>query len=155
VGVLYEYPNGKKFNYHSVMNNHYGVEFRVYGDKSTVELEKGRHIPNEKPGQPAIEQLIMDIENSLFRFVPLGGTSWILNQEEIDPIYYLDNAAQADEDATFLELAGFVRSVKSATMSPEHLKECYYATIAGLMGYESILQRKRVDFPEALAFENR
>ncbi len=154
VNLVYAYPDGTQVIYDSMASNkHYGLEEQIMGPKGTMELEAGRMWSETPPSAPGILQLINNIEHGIFDDLPLGGASWIPDKPVEDKgLPILDE--KLNDDGTHLELEGFVHAVQTGEKYRDLLAQGYYATIASLLGWESMVTNKVVTMPEELVLKN-
>ncbi len=151
VSLVYKYPGGTHLVYDSVNSNkHYGLEEQIMGPKGTMELEGGQMWPEIMPPAPGILQLINQIEHKIFDVIPIGGASWIPDSAATDKGEYIWNEV-LESDGTKMEMEAFVSMVRENRFVPELLRQGFYASVATLMGYESIQKNQIVNWPENLS----
>ncbi len=153
VNLVYRYPSGTHLVYDSMTSNaQYGFEEQIMGPKGTMELEAGKMWSENPPPAPGIVQLLNHIEQKLFDAIPVGGASWVPDDPNEDKgRYIVDEEPELDGSRTQLE--AFVQSVRENQVTPGLLEEAYYASIAALMGYESMLNDEIVYFPEEIKMD--
>ncbi len=145
VALVYDYPNGAKCIYDSLISNkHYGLEEQIMGDKGTIEPELNRIYSENPPVSPGIKQLIHNLKSEVFEVIPIGGATWL---PEVASFNNGNRIAQYDNNDTFLELAGFVKAVKAGKPYPNLLREGYHATIASLLGLQAMETNSIVNWP--------
>lgn len=150
VNLVYTYPGGVQVIYDSLTSNkHYGLEEQIMGPKGTFEPEAGKLFSENPPPAPGILQLINDIEHALFDPLPLGGASWVPETAATDQGWNILDK-KPEDDGTRLEMESFVRAVINGEKYPDLLREAYYASVAAILGDESMLQGKTLDMPESL-----
>jgi hypothetical protein len=142
--VIYSYPSGVNFAFNSGLTNwHYGLEEQVMGPDGTMELEKGLYYLQNPPPAPGIQQLITNIEKSMFETLPIGGASWVikagtdLKGDVLTDQYPVPNS-------TTLQLEGFVNSIRENKQIPEVLEQAYYGTVAAILGQYAMEQKKTI-----------
>ena len=150
VNLVYTYPNGVQVIYDSLTSNkHYGLEEQIMGPKGTFEPEAGKLFSENPPPAPGILQLINDIEHAVFDPLPLGGASWVPETASKDRGWNILDKKPKD-DGTRLEMESFVHAVINGEKYPDLLREAYYASVAAILGDESMLQGNPLDMPESL-----
>jgi predicted dehydrogenase len=150
VNVVYHYPSGTHVIYDSLISNKkYGMEIQAQGPLGTIEMESGYRYSENPPPAPGIIQLLVDIENSVFGTIPIGGPSWVADDPSKDRgTYLLERILKTD--GTDVEMESFVADVRQGRIDPWITEQGYYAGIATLMGYESILHHRIEYWPEGL-----
>jgi predicted dehydrogenase len=150
VSLVYKYPGGTHLIYDSINSNqHYGFEEQIMGPKGTMELEGGRMWEEFPPPAPGVLQLINQIEHKFFDAVPIGGASWVPETAVSEKGDYIWKEV-LESDGTKMEMEAFVSMVAENRFVPEFLKQGFYATVAALIGYESIQKNQAVKWPENL-----
>jgi predicted dehydrogenase len=154
VNLIYEYPGGVHLIYDSMISNKfYGAEEQILGSKGTVELEAGKLYKEnyQPPAAPGINQLVTDIEKSVFSSIPLGGASWVLESQSKDEgDYLLDKISQ--DDGTQVQMEAFVATAREGKVNKWLIKQGYYASIASIMGYEAIETKTTIDYSSNFDF---
>ena len=151
VALIYDYPNGAKCIYDSLISNmHYGLEEQIMGDKGTIEPELNRIYSENPPVSPGIKQLIHNLKSGFFEVIPIGGATWL---PEVASFNNGNRIAEYDNNDTFLELAGFVKAVKAGKPYPNLLREGYHATIASLLGLQAMDTNSIVSWPVEYVME--
>ncbi|PKQ64250.1 hyaluronate lyase [Labilibaculum filiforme] len=148
--AIFSYADGTKFTYDTqTINKRYGCEEEIIGDKGSFELETNRYYsttpPKPEPA-PGIAQLVGDIQNGMFKSVPIGGPSWAPETKlkyTGEPIF-----EGRKGDGTKEELVEFVQFVKKGKMPNWLLKEGYYASIWTLLTEQAIDTGTLVTMPE-------
>jgi len=149
VNLIYNYPNGVKLIYDSLISNKkYGCEEQVMGDKGTMELEAGKMYMENPPPAPGIIQLINNIENKVFEVVPIGGASWVPDNAITSDkgTFIVDEYPLPSEN--LLELEGFVESIRSGKQFHGLLKEAFYASVGALLGTQAMDNMEVVYWPK-------
>ncbi len=151
VALVYDYPNGAKCIYDSLISNkHYGLEEQIMGDKGTIEPELNRIYSENPPVSPGIKQLIHNLKSDFFEVIPIGGATWL---PEVASFNNGNRMAQYDNNDTYLELVGFVKAVKAGKPYPNLLREGYHATIASLLGLQAMDTNSVVSWPVEYVME--
>jgi len=151
VNLVYHYPSGTHLVYDSLISNKkYGMEIQAQGPLGTIEMETGYRYREDPPPAPGILQLIHNIERKVFETVPLGGPSWVAEDPSDDKgTYLLDRLLKTD--GTGVQMASFVADVRNNRVDPWITRQGFHASIATLMGYESMLRQRIETWPEGLA----
>ncbi|HYW94651.1 MAG TPA: Gfo/Idh/MocA family oxidoreductase [Bacteroidales bacterium] len=150
VNLVYKYPNGTHMIYDSIASNrHYGLEEQIMGPKGTMELENNRMWDEFPPPAPGFLQLINNLEHKFFDAVPIGGASWVP-----ETAVNADGRTISDEvmedDGTRMSLEAFVANVRDNRVDLELTRQGLYATVAVLMGFNSIMENKIMYWPKNL-----
>lgn len=150
VNLVFQYPSGVSLVYDSLTSNkQYGLEEQIQGNKGTLELEQGKIFKEFPPPAAGIVQLINNIEHNIFDVVPIGGASWVPDNPNEDKGDYIIDMVM-DSDGTRMEMEMFAQSVKEDRIIPGLAEEGYNASIATILGYEAIQQKKVLTWPEEL-----
>lgn len=151
VNLVYHYPSGTHVIYDSLTSNKkYGCEIEVMGPLGTLEMETGFRYSEHPPPAPGIVQLINKLEHKLFDAIPVGGASWVPEDPSEDRgSYVLDRLLKTD--GTDVQMESFVADVRNQRIDPWLTAQGFYASIATLMGYESMVHRRIETWPEGLA----
>jgi len=138
IHLIFGYPDGVFLEYSSLLSNAYnGVVEQFLGPKGTLELEAGKFYSERPPQSPGIMQLLEDIEEALFRSIPIGGASWVANsQSQTDPEYIIPDASIPS--ATQLELESFIQSLRQGRYNNELLAHALSASLGSILGNKSI-----------------
>jgi predicted dehydrogenase len=150
VACIYDYPDGVKVIYDSVISNKkYGIEEQIMGHLGTIEPEVNK-IYSENPPEvkqpPGLLQLINNMERNVFEAVPIGGATWV---PEIARDYKGENLVEKREmDDTLLQMEGFVQAVRNNSAWPGLLREGYNATVASLLGLQAMQENRIIEWPE-------
>jgi len=148
VSVIYEYENGVKLSFQSIIaNKFYGLEEEILGTLGTIELEKGKYYFENLPPAPGILQMINQLEKNVFDSVSFAGPSWVPEVAVEDKGYWLINK-KLTGDGTDLLLMGFVSAVIEGKPVPKIAEEGYYAAILALLGHQAMLEKRMITFPE-------
>jgi predicted dehydrogenase len=148
IGVVIDYPDGKKFLWDSVIScAHYGLEEEVQGDLGVMELEKGKQFWETPPPAPGILQMINDFEHSIFDNVPLGGASWVPETAANREGEYLIDE-KLDTDGSDMQLEAFIRNIQTNTIEPQITIQGYYASLVTLLAFQADETNQIVKFPE-------
>jgi len=130
-------------------NRHYGLEEQIMGPKGTMELENNRMWDEFPPPAPGFLQLINNLEHKFFDAVPIGGASWVP-----ETAVNADGRTISDEvmedDGTRMSLEAFVANVRDNRVDLELTRQGLYATVAVLMGFNSIMENKIMYWPKNL-----
>jgi predicted dehydrogenase len=148
VSVIFRFPNGVLLNQTCILSNqHYGVVEQFMGSKGTIELEAGKLYLESQEPSPGIYQLIQSIEEKVFRTIPIGGASWVLNNNAEPKAEHLVEGLYMPSP-TQLELEAFVESVSSNKLLPDLLDQSYQASVAVILANEAINRGKIVHWPQ-------
>jgi predicted dehydrogenase len=148
VSVLYEYQNGVKLSFQSIIaNKFYGLEEEIMGTLGTIEPEKGKYYFETLPPAPGILQMIHQMEKNIFDSVSFAGPSWVPEVAVEDKGNWLINK-KLTGDGTDLLLMGFVAAVIEGKPVPRIAEEGYYAAILALLGHQSMMEKRIISFPE-------
>jgi hypothetical protein len=120
---------------------------QIIGSEGTIELEAGKFYSENPPPSPGIQQLIRDIENQVFKTVPIGGPSWILNDSNKAKAEYLVDDLRIPSP-TQLELEAFIESIKSGKPLPDLLAQSYYASLSAILANRAIDEQKMLSWPD-------
>ncbi len=150
VNLVYTYPDGTHLIYDSLTSNHqYSLEEQIMGPKGTFELEAGKHYLEFPPPAPGIKQLINQVENSIFDTIPIGGASWVPDSAEDRSGEYFINKNPLPDD-TMLQMEAFVDMVKQNKIVPGLAREYFEASVASILGYQAMQEKKIMKWPEGL-----
>jgi predicted dehydrogenase len=148
VTCIYQFDNGVKMNYDSILSNRfYGLEEQILCNKGTVEPEKSRYYFEEIPPAPAFLQLVNDLENKLFGSLPFAGTSWVPETANSNKGHYLLDK-QPDDDGTGLMLQAFAEAVITRKQPEKIAEEGYYASALCLLGHQAMEEERTLVFPD-------
>ena len=150
VNLVYTYPSGNHLIYDSMTSNKkYGCEVEVMGPMGTLEMEAGLLYAENPPPAPGIIQLITQIEQNIFDTIPIGGASWIPEDPNEDKgKYILDKVLKSD--GTLVQMEAFVNAVRENRIIPGLLEEAYYGSVACLLGYQAMVEKKVIRWPDEL-----
>jgi predicted dehydrogenase len=151
VNLVYHYPNGTHVIYDSLISNKkYGMEIQAMGPKGTIEMETGYRYSEQPPPAPGIIQLINNLEHNIFDAIPIGGASWVPEDPSKDKgTYLLDRMLKTD--GTDVQMASFVADIRNNRIDPWLTQQGFYAGIATIMGFESMMNHRIENWPEGLA----
>ena len=151
VALVYDYPNGAKCIYDSMIaNKHYGLEEQIMGNKGTIEPEFNRIYSENPPPAPGIRQLVNNISSDIFDVIPIGGATWLPEVGVRDPGKMIKSY---DNNDTYLELVGFTKAIKAGRAYPNLLREAFHATVASLLGLQSMDTNSVVYWPAEYVME--
>ncbi len=151
VALVYDYPNGSKCIYDSMIaNKFHGLEEQIMGNLGTIEPEINRIYSENPPPAPGIKQLIHNIESGVFDAIPIGGATWL---PETASKYNGEMIAPYEQNDTFLQFVGFIKSVKTGIGYPNLLREGYHATVAALLGLQAMDTNSIVSWPSEYVME--
>jgi predicted dehydrogenase len=151
VNLVYHYPSGTHVIYDSLISNKkYGMEIQAQGPGGTIEMESGYRYEEQPPPAPGILQLITGIEQKLFDVIPIGGASWVPEDPSEDKgTYLLKHLLKTD--GSDMEMESFVSDVHRNRVDPWITQQGFYAGIATLMGFESMMNHRIETWPAGLA----
>jgi len=148
VSCIYQFDNGVKLNFDSVLSNKfYGLEEQILCNKGTIEPEKSKYYYEEIPPAPAFLQMLNDVENALFGSMPFAGTSWVPETANVNEGYYLLDR-KPEGDGTSLMLEAFAEAVITRKQPPLIAEEGYYATQLCLLGHQAMVEERSLVFPD-------
>ncbi len=151
VNLVYHYPSGTHVVYDSMISNKkYGMEIQAMGPKGTIEIETGYRFSEDPPPAPGILQLINHLEHKIFEAIPIGGASWVPEDPSEDKgTYLLDRLLKTD--GTDVQMESFISDIRKNRVDPWLTQQGFHASIATLMGFESMINHKIETWPEGLA----
>lgn len=149
VALVYDYPDGRKTVYTSLLNNaRYGCEEQIQGSKGTIEPELGRIYMEDQPkAVPALQKMRAEVQAGRKRTVPIGGATWFPELPVTTPGQPL---GWGEYDETMLQFEGFGEAVRSGREVPGLLRQAYFATVAALLGEQAMDSGKALDWPSSL-----
>jgi predicted dehydrogenase len=149
VALVYDYPNGCKTVYTSLLNNaRYGCEEQIQGSKGTIEPELGRIYMEDQPkAVPALQKMRAEVQAGRKRTVPIGGATWFPELPITTPGQPL---GWGEFDETMLQFEGFGEAVRSGKEVPGLLRQAYFATVSALLGEQAMDSGKALDWPSTL-----
>jgi len=148
VSCIYQFDNGVKLNFDSVLSNKfYGLEEQILCNKGTIEPEKSKYYYEEIPPAPAFLQMLNDVENALFGSMPFAGTSWVPETANVNEGHYLLDR-KPEGDGTSLMLEAFAEAVITRKQPPLIAEEGYYATQLCLLGHQAMVEERSLVFPD-------
>lgn len=150
VAAIFEYDDGTHFLYDTITSNKLeGCEERINGDLGTMFLETNVYKPETPPKPkpaPGIMQLVNDIQEGLFKEVPIGGASWApetaLKHNGVE-IY-----KGQEGDGTREELVSFIGFIQQHKAPEWLLREGYNASIWTLLTEQAMETGMKVSCPE-------
>lgn len=160
VNVVYDYGNGLKINYESLISNKFnGMEDQILGHKGTMNLASGfYYLEDSIAGNSGIEQLLTQIGNKVFAAVPVAGPSWRPEtKKEYKPFPILKGSFNvndglsmigSEKDGSDAILDAFCQACITGEKGKDIVEEAYCATLLCLLGNQAIAEEKRVNFPE-------
>lgn len=151
VNLVYHYPNDTHVIWDSMTSNKkYGMEIQAMGPLGCIEMETGYRYSETPAPAPGIIQLINNIEHSVFDAIPIGGASWVPEDPSKDKgTYVLDRLLKTD--GSDVQMESFVSDVRSNRIDPWITKQGFDASIATLMGFEAMMNKRIETWPEGLA----
>jgi len=148
VALIYEYGDGRKAIYSSLLNNaRYGCEEQIQGSTGTIEPELGRIYQEVLPKQLALQRMQQDVARGHKRTVPIGGATWFPELPVTTPG---ESLGWGEYDETMLQFEGFGEAVRSGREVPGLLQQAYYASVASLMGEQAMDSGEAVEWPRSL-----
>jgi predicted dehydrogenase len=148
VALVYEYPDGRKFVYTSLLNNaRYGCEEQIQGSKGTIEPELGRIYQEVPPKVLALQRMQEDVKRGHKRVVPIGGATWFPELPVTTPG---DSLGWGEYDETMLQFEGFGEAVRAGKPLPGMLAQAYHASVASLLGEQAMDRGEAVTWPTNL-----
>lgn len=148
VALIYEYGDGRKAIYSSLLNNaRYGCEEQIQGSTGTIEPELGRIYQEVLPKQLALQRMQQDVARGRKRTVPIGGATWFPELPVTTPG---ESLGWGEYDETMLQFEGFGEAVRSGREVPGLLQQAYYASVASLMGEQAMDSGQAVAWPRSL-----
>ena len=164
ISLIYRYPNGVKMSYESIISNKFlGLEEMIFGDKGTMELEKGKYYFEEAKPAPGILQLINQIEHKIFDNVSFAGPSWVPETASINKGYYVtdnvkitsgESSVGAVGDGSIELLTAFCNSAITGLPNEMLAKEAYYSSVYALLGLQAMEEHRIISFPEEYAISD-
>lgn len=151
VNLVYHYPSGSHVVYDSMTSNKkYGMEIQAMGPLGTIEMETGYRYSEQPEPAPGIIQLINNIEHDIFDAIPIGGASWVPEDPSKDKgTYILDRLLKTD--GSDVQMESFVSDVRNNRVDPWITQQGFYSSIATLMGFEAMMNKRIETWPEGLA----
>ncbi|MGF7139144.1 Gfo/Idh/MocA family protein [Roseimarinus sediminis] len=146
IALIYTYDDGTQFIYDSMTSNKkHGLEEQILGHKGTIEFETNRQFSEDAPKIPGIEQLINNIENSLFESLPIGGASWAPETAS----KYKGNSILSGTDFadTGLQLEAFIQFIRQGSAPEKIALEGYNSSIWTMLGEIAIETGKKLEMP--------
>lgn len=148
VALIYEYGDGRKAIYSSLLNNaRYGCEEQIQGSTGTIEPELGRIYQEVMPKQLALQRMQQDVARGHKRTVPIGGATWFPELPVTTPG---ESLGWGEYDETMLQFEGFGEAVRSGREVPGLLQQAYHASVASLMGEQAMDSGQAVEWPRSL-----
>lgn len=148
ISCIYIFDNGVKMTFDSVISNKfYGLEEQILGNLGTVEPEKGKFYFEKSTPNPAILQMMSDVENKLFDTLPFAGTSWAPETAESKKGEYI-LGKRPEHDGAPLLVDAFVEAVITEQQPPRIAEEGYYASALTLLGDQAIEEGQILTFPD-------
>ncbi len=149
VALIYDYPNGRKAIYTSLLNNaRYGCEEQIQGSKGTIEPELGRIYMETPPAAiPALARMRKDVQAGRKGAIPIGGATWFPELPVTTPG---DSLGWGEYDETMLQFEGFGEAVRSGAEVPGLLRQAYHASVASLLGEQAMDSGRPLDWPSSL-----
>ena len=149
VALVYDYSDGRKAIYSSLLNNaRYGCEEQIQGSKGTIEPELGRIYQEVAPAAvPALARMRSDVQAGRKRTVPIGGATWFPELPVTTPG---ESLGWGEYDETMLQFEGFGEAVRSGNEVPGLLQQAYYASVASLLGEQAMIENKALAWPTSL-----
>ena len=148
VALVYEYPDGRKFVYTSLLNNaRYGCEEQIQGSKGTIEPELGRIYQEVPPKVLALQRMQEDVKRGHKRTVPIGGATWFPELPVTTPG---ESLGWGEYDETMLQFEGFGEAVRAGKPLPGMLAQAYHASVASLLGEQAMDRGEAVTWPTDL-----
>jgi len=148
VALVYEYSDGRKLIYTSLLNNaRYGCEEQIQGSKGTIEPELGRIYQEVPPKVLALQRMQEDVKRGHKRTVPIGGATWFPELPVTTPG---DSLGWGEFDETMLQFEGFGEAVRAGKPLPGLLFQAYHASVASLLGEQAIDRGEAMTYPTNL-----
>lgn len=148
VALVYEYSDGRKFVYTSLLNNaRYGCEEQIQGSKGTIEPELGRIYQEVPPKVLALQRMQEDVKRGHKRTIPIGGATWFPELPVTTPG---ESLGWGEYDETMLQFEGFGEAVRSGRPLPGMLAQAYHASVASLLGEQAMDRGEAVRWPSDL-----
>ena len=160
VNVIYQYADGRKINFESLISNKYnGMDEQILGSKGTMDLSRGVYYLEEDDQIPGIRQLLDQVKTGVFASIPTAGPSW---RPELQSAYVPHavmkgstsvNSGQSmvssDHDGSDAILSAFCQSCLTGEKAHDVVEEAYYSTLLCLLGNQAMEEGTVLDFPEA------
>jgi predicted dehydrogenase len=148
VALVYEYSEGRKFVYTSLLNNaRYGCEEQIQGSKGTIEPELGRIYQEVPPKVLALQRMQEDVKRGHKRTIPIGGATWFPELPVTTPG---ESLGWGEYDETMLQFEGFGEAVRSGKPLPGMLAQAYQASVASLLGEQAMDRGEAMPWPTEL-----
>ncbi len=161
VNLVYQYSNGVKINYESLISNKFnGMEDQILGNKGTMNLATGIYYLEDEAGgkKSGIEQLIGQIGNKLYASVPAAGPSWRPETKEkyiphniLEGEFHVNDGLSmigALKDGSDEILSAFCQACITGEKGKNIVEEAYLATMLCHLGNQAMAEQKRIIFPE-------
>lgn len=150
VALVYDYANGSKLLYDSVIaNKFYGLEEQIMGTQGTIEPEVNKFYlenPPKMEKDPAIQRLVQNIGKDLTEAIPIGGASWV---PEIKSKYTGEKVVEyKGDDGSQAQMDGFVKAVRNGKPYKRQLQEAYHASVGALLGEQAMLNNEIVQWTD-------
>lgn len=148
VALIYEYSDGRKLVYTSLLNNaRYGCEEQIQGSKGTIEAELGRIYEELPPKVLALQRMRDDVARGNKRVIPIGGATWFPELPVTTPG---ESLGWGEYDETMLQFEGFGEAVRAGKPLPGLLSQAYHASVASLLGEQAMDRGEAVTWPSGL-----
>lgn len=160
VNLVYQFSDGVKINYESLIANMYnGMEEQILGSKGTMNLASGMYyLENEVGNKSGIEQLIGEIGNKVYASVPGAAASWRPEtKQKYIPHNIVEGAFSVTEGQSMIGalndgsdeiLSSFCQACITGEQGENIVEEAYQATTLALLGNEAMKRGEKLYYPE-------
>ncbi len=159
VNVIYQYSDGRRINYESLISNKYnGMEEQVLGKNGTMDLSRGVYYLENDDQIPGIRQLLDNVRDGVFASIPSAGPSWRPElRSEYVPHPVMEgrvsvnagqNMVSSDNDGSYEILSAFCQSCITGEKAVNIVEEAYYSSVLCLLGNQAMDEGRVIDFPD-------
>jgi predicted dehydrogenase len=148
VALIFSYDDGTKCIYDSMISNKkYGLEEQIMGHLGTIEFEVNKQYSelDQSKKAPGIQQMLNDIENSVFDKLPIGGASWAPEIAVTDQGEKIITNDSFDDTALLLE--AFVKYVREGSAPEKLTTEGYNASTWTLLAEKALYSDTELSMP--------
>ena len=148
VHVLYQFDDGRKMTYDSMIaNKFYGLEEQILCNKGTIEPEKGKYFYETIPPATGMMQMVHEAEKAIFGAIPFAGPTWVPETANPNKGEYL-LGQKPKGDGTDLLSAAFVEACITGEQPPLLAEEGYYATTLSVLGDQALQEGRMLEYPD-------
>ncbi|WP_136480784.1 Gfo/Idh/MocA family protein [Cognatitamlana onchidii] len=139
VHTLFDYPNGVKVGFHSILNNSYeGYQMKIYGDKATIichGMNKAEIIPEGKKVDEKWKDSVDSVSGASVKIIGNDNKREIYTKNSDDLIYPTDND---NFNVTWHLYKNFAKAIKGEEPLFLGLKDGYQSAISVHMANKAI-----------------